>query len=119
MLLEKLGEGGSSIVYRAEREQAGVRQTVALKLLRRGLYSAEEQRRFRSERHALAQLRHAGIARLIEGGVTDTGVPYIALELIDGEPITAVRAQPASRSAPAAAALRRRSAARSKPRIAR
>jgi len=88
-LLEKLGEGGSSIVFRAEREQAGVRQAVALKLLRRGLYSAEEQRRFRSERHALAQLRHAGIARLIEGGVTDTGVPYIALELIDGESITA------------------------------
>ena len=89
VLIEKLGEGGSSIVYRAEREQAGVRQTVALKLLRRGLYSEEERHRFRHERLALAQLRHAGIARLIEGGVTDTGVPYIALELIDGETITA------------------------------
>ena len=87
-LLDKLGEGGSSIVYRAEREQAGVRQSVALKLLRRGLYSEDERRRFRSERHALAQLRHPGIARLIEGGVTDAGVPYIALELIDGEAIT-------------------------------
>ncbi len=89
VLIEKLGEGGSSIVYRDEREQAGVRQTVALKLLRRGLYSDEERRRFRSERLALAQLEHAGIARLIEGGVTDAGVPYIALELIDGETITA------------------------------
>jgi serine/threonine-protein kinase len=88
VLVEKLGEGGSSIVYRAEREQAGVRQTVALKLLRRGLYSEEERRRFRSERLALAQLEHASIARLIEGGVTDAGVPYIALELIDGETIT-------------------------------
>jgi len=88
-LLDKLGEGGSSIVYRAEREQAGVRQMLALKLLRRGLYSDDERRRFRSERLALAQLRHAGIARLIEGGVTDNGVPYIALELIDGVPITA------------------------------
>jgi serine/threonine-protein kinase len=87
-LLEKLGEGGSSIVFRAEREQAGVRQTVALKLLRRGLYSPEEQRRFRRERRALAQLRHPGIARLIEGGVTDVGMPYIALELVDGAPIT-------------------------------
>ncbi|MEP7041591.1 MAG: serine/threonine-protein kinase [Dokdonella sp.] len=87
-VLDKLGEGGSSIVFRATREQAGVTQTVALKLLRRGLYSNEEQRRFRSERLALAQLRHPGIARLIEGGVTDTGVPYIALELIDGHPIT-------------------------------
>ncbi|HEV7491854.1 MAG TPA: serine/threonine-protein kinase [Rhodanobacteraceae bacterium] len=88
-LLDKLGEGGSSIVFRAEREQAGVRQTVALKLLRRGLYSTDEQRRFRSERLALSQLRHPGIARLIEGGVTDAGAPYIALELIDGESITA------------------------------
>ena len=87
-LLEKLGEGGSSIVFRAERVQEGVTQKVALKLLRRGLYSQDEQRRFRRERTALAQLRHPGIARLIEGGVTDNGVPYIALELIDGEPIT-------------------------------
>ena len=87
-LLDTLGAGGSSIVYRAEREQAGVRQIVALKLLRRGLYSAEEQRRFRDERRALAQLRHPGIAHLIEGGVTDTGVPYIALELVEGTPIT-------------------------------
>ena len=87
-LADTLGEGGSSIVFRATREQAGVRQTVALKLLRRGLYSADEHRRFRAERQALAQLRHPGIAHLIEGGVTDAGIPYIALELIDGQPIT-------------------------------
>ena len=87
-VLDKLGEGGSSIVFRAFREQAGVKQTVALKLLRRGLFSSEEQRRFRRERLALAQLQHPGIARLIEGGITENGIPYIALELIDGKPIT-------------------------------
>ncbi len=87
-LMEKLGEGGSSIVFRAMREQAGVRQMVALKLLRRALYTPDEHRRFRSERLALTQLRHPGIAHLVEGGVTDTGIPYIALELVDGEPIT-------------------------------
>ncbi len=87
-LIEKLGEGGSSIVFRAEREQAGVKQLVALKLLRRGLHTPDEQRRFRDERRALTQLRHPGIARLIEGGLTDTGTPYIALELVEGEPIT-------------------------------
>jgi serine/threonine protein kinase/tetratricopeptide (TPR) repeat protein len=87
-LLEKLGEGGSSIVYRAEREHSGVRQQVALKLLRRGVYAEHERRHFRDERRALAQLRHPGIAHLIEGGVTEAGVPYIALELIDGAPIT-------------------------------
>ena len=86
-LQEKLGEGGSSIVFRAEREQVGVRQQVALKLLRRGLFSADEQRHFRDERRALAQLQHPGIARLIEGGISDKGVPYIALELIEGENI--------------------------------
>ena len=85
---EKLGEGGSSLVYRASREQDGVRQHVALKLLRRGLHTADERRRFRDERRALAQLRHPGIAHLIEGGFTETGVPYIALELVDGVPIT-------------------------------
>ncbi len=87
-LLEKIGEGGSSIVFRARREQSGVEQFVALKLLRRGIYSAEDQRQFRRERLALAQLQHSGIARLIEGGVTEKGIPYIALELIDGWPIT-------------------------------
>ena len=87
-LLEVLGEGGSSTVFRAFRDVEGVRQYVAVKLLARGLYTAEAQRRFRHEREALARLRHPGIARLIEGGVADNGLAYIALELIDGEPIT-------------------------------
>src|SRR5690242_2053474 len=78
-LVDRLGEGGSSIVYRAEREQDGVRQQVALKLLRRGLYTPAERRRFRDERSALAQLRHPGIAQLIEGGIGEAGTPYIAL----------------------------------------
>ncbi len=88
VLRDLLGQGGSSIVFRAERVQDGVTQIVALKLLRRGIYSEEERARFRRERHALAQLRHAGIARLIEGGITHAGVPYIALELVDGPSIT-------------------------------
>ena len=84
---EKLGEGGSSLVFLAHREQAGVVQRVALKLLRRNLYTPDEQRRFRDERRALSQLDHPGIARLIEGGLTDSGTPYIALELVEGESI--------------------------------
>lgn len=86
-LLDKLGEGGSSLVFLAHREQAGVIQRVALKLLRRNLYTPDEQRRFRDERRALSQLDHPGIARLIEGGLTDSGTPYIALELVEGETI--------------------------------
>ena len=85
VLLEKLGEGGSSIVFRAERTQDDVVQQVALKVLRHHLYTHDERRRFRDERRALGQLRHAGIARLIEGGITESGTPYIALEFVQGE----------------------------------
>jgi serine/threonine-protein kinase len=88
-LIALLGEGGSSTVFRAARDTGGVRQEAALKLLHRGVYSPEAQRQFRRERQALAQLRHSGIARLIEGGVTDTGLAYIAIELVEGEAITA------------------------------
>ena len=87
-LVEVLGEGGSSTVFRAFRDADGVRQEVAIKLLARGLYTADARRQFRREREALARLRHPGIARLIEGGITDGGLAYIALELVDGQPIT-------------------------------
>ena len=87
-LVSVLGEGGSSTVFRAQRDLAGVRQTVALKVLRRGLYTPDAQRQFRRERQALGQLRHPGIARLIEGGITDSGLAFIALDLVDGRPIT-------------------------------
>ena len=87
-LLDVLGEGGSSTVFRAFRDVEGVRQYVAVKLLARGLYTAEARRRFHHEREALARLRHPGIARLIEGGIADNGLAYIALELVEGRPIT-------------------------------
>src|ERR1700760_4588483 len=87
-LARMLGEGGSATVFLAQRESDGVRQQVALKILSRGLYSVDAQRQFRRERTALTQLTHPGIARLIEGGVTENGVAYIALEYVDGVPIT-------------------------------
>ncbi len=87
-LIALIGEGGSSTVFRAMREHAGVRQEAALKLLRRGLYTTEAQRAFRHERQALSQLSHPDIASLIEGGVTENGLAYIVLELVDGVPIT-------------------------------
>ncbi len=87
-LIAFLGEGGSSTVFHARREVEGVRQDVALKILRRGLYSPEAQRQFRRERQALTQLKHPSIARLIEGGVSAGGTAYIALDLIEGKPIT-------------------------------
>jgi serine/threonine-protein kinase len=93
LLLEVLGEGGSATVFRAERDLDGVRQAVALKLLHRGLYSPQAQRLFRRERQALASLSHPNIAHLIDGGVTDSGHPYLVMEYIDGAPITQYAAQ--------------------------
>ena len=87
-LLELIGHGGSSVVFRAERAAGDGSQTVALKLLRTGLYSADAQRRFRREQSILAQLTHPNIANLIEGGVSSAGIPYIAMEMVDGLPIT-------------------------------
>ena len=83
-----IGQGGSSVVLRAERDVGSGAQVVALKLLRTGLYSADAQRRFRREQAILAQLTHPNIARLIEGGVSSSGIPSIAMELVDGVPIT-------------------------------
>ena len=83
-----LGEGGSATVYRAWRDIEGVRQRVALKLLQRGLHSPEAHHQFRRERQALATLTHPNIALLIDGGVTDEGVPYLVIEYVDGLPIT-------------------------------
>ena len=87
-LRDVIGQGGSSVVFRAEREAGDGSQVVALKLLRTGLYSADAQRRFRREQAILAQLTHPNIAGLIEGGVSSAGIPYIAMELVDGVPIT-------------------------------
>lgn len=87
-LLALIGQGGSSAVFRAERQAGNSSQIVALKVLRIGLYSEDAQRRFRREQGILAQLSHPNIARLIEGGVSSAGIPYIAMELVEGLPIT-------------------------------
>ena len=87
-LVERLGEGGSSTVYRARRTLEGVTQEVALKILHRSVLSPLARRQVDRERRALAQLRHPNIARLIDGGVSDGGIAYLALELIAGRPLT-------------------------------
>lgn len=83
-----LGEGGFSTVFEGRRDVAGVVQRVAVKLLHRGLHAPDAKRRFEHERRALLQLRHPNITRMIEGGVTDAGLAYIALDLVEGVPIT-------------------------------
>lgn len=82
-----LGQGGMSAVYLGERIDGSVVQRAAVKVLKRGLYSAFERRLFEREQQVLASLSHPNIAYLIDGGITAAGVPYLILEYIDGVPL--------------------------------
>ena len=77
-------------VYLAERADAQFDMRVAIKLIKRGMDSDAVLQRFRHERQILAGLDHPNIARLLDGGTTDEGVPYFVLEYIDGLPIDEV-----------------------------
>ncbi len=84
-----LGRGGMGEVWEAERADGQFEQTVALKLLKLGMDSAEVLRRFLRERQILARLEHPNIARLLDGGLAPDGRPYLVLERVVGEPISA------------------------------
>ena len=83
-VLDELGRGGMGVVYRAERSDGHFRQTVALKLLPRGGETRDAIGRFERERQILADLVHPNIAHLLDGGLTSEGVPYFAMEYVEG-----------------------------------
>jgi eukaryotic-like serine/threonine-protein kinase len=84
----EIGVGGMARVYEAERADGVFRQKVAVKILRRREGAAEERfQRFLAEREILASLEHPGIARILDGGATDEGRPYLVMEIVDGEPL--------------------------------
>ena len=85
----RIGAGGMGEVWRAERVEGGIAQTVAIKLLHAGLDQGEGGRRFAQERQILAELDHPSIARLIDGGLSPDGRLWYAMELVDGDSITA------------------------------
>src|SRR5262245_8366923 len=87
-LLREVGRGGMGVVYLAERVEGGFEQRAAIKLVKRGMDTDAILRRFLRERQILAGLEHASVARLLDGGVTDDGHPYFAMEYVDGEPLT-------------------------------
>ena len=87
-LLRRIGRGGMGDVYLAERADGQYQQTVAVKLVRAGALGPDAVRRFKSERQILARLAHANIARLLDGGVSASGTPYLVMQAIEGEPIT-------------------------------
>jgi non-specific serine/threonine protein kinase/serine/threonine-protein kinase len=86
-IIEEIGRGGMGEVYRAARVDGQYEKEVAIKLVRGGFDSASVLQRFRQERQILASLDHPNIARLLDGGTTDDGIPYLVMELIEGAPI--------------------------------
>jgi serine/threonine protein kinase/WD40 repeat protein len=86
-LLERLGEGGFGVVYLAEQEYP-VRRRVALKVIKLGMDTKQVVARFEAERQALAIMDHPNIAKVFDGGATETGRPYFVMELVHGVPIT-------------------------------
>jgi WD40 repeat protein/serine/threonine protein kinase len=86
-LLEQIGEGGFGVVFMAE-QQRPVRRRVALKVLKPGMDTRQVVVRFEAERQALALMDHPNIAKVHDGGSTDTGRPYFVMELVRGVPVT-------------------------------
>lgn len=83
-----IGSGGMGSVFEAIRSDGEFDQQVAVKLMRPGVWSDERIAHFRGERQILAQLQHPNIARLYDGGVSESGRPYFTMELLQGMPIT-------------------------------
>jgi serine/threonine protein kinase len=86
-LVRKLGTGGFGVVWQAEQEKP-LRRTVALKVLKAGMDSAEVLARFDAEKQALARMDHLNIAKVLDAGISESGRSYFAMELVEGCPVT-------------------------------
>jgi serine/threonine protein kinase len=86
-IIERIGEGGMGLVYKAEQRQP-VRRLVALKVIRVGMDTEEVVARFEAERQALALMNHPNVAKVYEAGMTDAGRPFFAMEFVPGVPLT-------------------------------
>jgi eukaryotic-like serine/threonine-protein kinase len=83
-IIGECGQGGMAVVYLAERADDQYRKRVAIKMVRPGTNTDEILRRFRNERQALASLDHANIVRLLDGGSTEDGIPYLVMDYVEG-----------------------------------
>src|SRR3954471_18237988 len=86
-ILQQIGEGGMGVVFMAEQLHP-LRRTVALKIIKPGMDTAQVIARFEAERQALAMMDHPNIARVFEAGATDAGRPYFVMELVHGVAVT-------------------------------
>lgn len=88
VIISELGHGGMGTVYLAARADGQFEKQVAIKILNRGTDTEELLRRFRAERQILAGLDHPNIARLLDAGTTDDGLPYFIMDYVLGTPVT-------------------------------
>ena len=86
-ILSEISHGGMGVVYLATRADDEYRKQVAIKLVKRGMDTDAILRRFRHERQILATLDHSNIAKLLDGGTTEDGLPYFVMDYVDGLPI--------------------------------
>ena len=86
-IIRTIGQGGMAVVYLAERDGQDFRKTVAIKMVRPGPNAEEIYRRFRNERQTLAALDHPYIVRLLDGGSTADGLPYLVMDYVEGLPV--------------------------------
>ncbi len=84
-LIEEIGRGGMSVVYKARRGEVDFEQLAAVKLMSLAALGSEDNIRFEQERRLLARLRHPHIAALIDGGFAEDGTPFLAMTLVEGE----------------------------------
>ena len=115
-LVAEIGRGGMGIVYAAQRDDDEFDRRAAIKILP-AWSAAPVVERFRFERRVLAGLDHPGIAKLLDAGSTDDGMPYLVMELVDGQPIDAWCEAHADRRPRRASRWSRRCAPRSRMRI--
>src|SRR5262249_7676020 len=86
-LVEEIGEGGMGTVWMAQQAEP-IKRAVAVKLIKAGMDSKQVLARFEAERQALALMDHPNIARVLDGGATESGRPFFVMELVKGVPIT-------------------------------
>ena len=87
LIVQKIGEGGMGVVYQAIRDDDQFRKLVAIKIVKRGMDTDHILHRFQNERQILAHFDHPHIARVLDGGATPDGRPYVVMEFVAGEPI--------------------------------
>jgi serine/threonine protein kinase/Tol biopolymer transport system component/tetratricopeptide (TPR) repeat protein len=86
-IVREIGRGGMGSIFLAVRADDEYQKRVAIKLIKRGMDTDYIIRRFRNERQILASLDHPYIARLLDGGTTEDGLPYFVMEYVEGQPV--------------------------------